>query len=472
MWPWKKKQITNVIEYTPQMQQADGYFGALLNSITTIRKTLGGGSYGFSPDGKRNYNQLYGYGESLAYFDYLGMYLRGGIAQTVVAKLPKACWRDNPEIKVGETQILEDELLLLRNKGMFRALERADILNRIGNFSVLLVGIPDGEDLDKPIGTAGVNAFDKIYFNPYSYDGIEILALDNDPASDRFGLPLMYQVQTTKRINGQSKDISVKSFVVHFSRIVHMAEGALESDIEGTSALQAPWNALTDKDKVRGGSGEAYFRNSRQKLALETDKDATVDMDTEAMTALKKNVEGFQNGWEDTLRLDKMKANMLQPGLTSPRDTFDICVEEVAGTTGIPVRFLTTKAGGTVTGSEDKAAWNSLVADRSDQECSPWLLNVLGIFAEAGMLELPDNTSIVWPVQASLNEKEATESISNKAKAFKDVADGLSTIGADEVVAESVFEAVGLEGIEIDKLDLGNDEDDDVPPIDPKDEEE
>ena len=47
-----------------------------------------------------------------------------------------------------------------------------------------------------------------------------------------------------------------------------MNEGALDSNVEGESALQGPWNALIDKDKVRGGSGEAYFRNSRQKLAL------------------------------------------------------------------------------------------------------------------------------------------------------------------------------------------------------------
>lgn len=446
---WFKRKDKDVINYTHEMKQADSYLGILFNTISTIRKTLGGGSYGFSPDGKRNYNQLYGYGDVLTYADYLGMFRRGGIASSVVSKIPKACWRENPTLKVGDDEVLKEELAKLRNKGLFRALERADILNRIGNFSVLVIGVPDGEGLDKPVSIAGKNAFDKVYFNPYSYEGIEIVEIDNDPASDRFGLPTKYQVQVIPPSNKETKDLTTRDYIVHHSRIVHLAEGSLESSIDGTSSLEAPWNALIDKDKVRGGSGEAFFRNSRQKLALETEKDATVDTGTEAMKALKDNVEGFHNGWEDVLRLDKMKANMLQPSLVSPRDTFDICVEEISGATGIPVRFLTTKAGGNVTGSEDKASWNALVLDRSDQECTPWLLRVLSIFDDAGMLDLPEDIKVVWPVQAALSDIENSEATKNRAQAFKATTEGLSAVGADEVVAESAFKAVGLEGIEI-----------------------
>jgi hypothetical protein len=58
-----------------------------------------------------------------------------------------------------------------------------------------------------------------------------------------------------------------------------------------------------------------------------------------------------------------------------------------------------------------------------------------------------------------LSEKEAAEAMKNKADAFKAATDGLSTIGGDEVVAESVFKAIGLD-IDIDEIDLSDNDND------------
>jgi len=457
MWPFKNN---NVQVYTKQMKEADSYLGTVLNAITrTISRRSGsGGLFGVSPDGKRNFNVLFGYGEFLSYADYLGMYKRGGIANVVVGKVAKSCWRDMPKIKVNDKAILEEQLLKLKKAKFFKAFERADILNRIGNFSVMLIGIPDGLDLNLPVGSAKKDSFSSMYFNVYSYDGIEIAKTDTDPASPRFGLPVLYQLQSIDIDGSRRKQVQIVSHIVHYTRIVHLAEGALDSTIEGTSALEAPWNALTDKEKTRGSSAEAYFRNSRQKLALEVSEGKKASTDPDVKAKLKENVENFQNGWEDVLRLDNMKANMLNPSMASPRDPFDICVEEVAGTTGIPVRILTTKAGGTVTGSEDKATWNALVKDRQDQECTTYLLDALAIMDEAGILDLPEESEVVWPVQSSLSETEASESAKNKAAAFKDTVEGLRAAGGD-IDSESAFEAVGLEGIEADDFDPGNNDD-------------
>lgn len=456
-FPWTKKK-DNTLVITNEMQQADSYLGTILNTVKNLsRRLTSGNMFGISPNGKRNYNEIFGYGDFLVYEDYYGMYKRGGIAGVVVGKVAKSCWRDMPEIKVGDTVILEEQLLKLKNKKFFKALERADILNRIGNFSIMLIGLPDGVDLHLPVGSAKKDSFDSMYFNVYGYNGIEITQTDSDPASPRFGLPVLYQLQVINIDNAQRKETPITSLVVHYSRVIHMAEGALDSSIEGMSSLEQPWNALTDKEKTRGSSAEAYYRNARQKLALEIADGSKPMTDPVAKAALKENVEQFQNGHEDVLRLHNMKANMLQPSMASPRDTFDICVEEISGTSGIPVRILTGKGGGTLTGSEDKATWNALVQDRQDQECTVYLLDALAVMAEAGIIDLPEGVKVVWPVQSSLSEKEASESSKNKGEAFKAVADGLSTIGGDEVVAASVFKAVGLEDIDIDDINLTDD---------------
>jgi len=460
MFPFKKKEApVNALNYTQENQLADNYLGQVLNAVSKVFSRGTSGGFGISASGKRDYNALFGYGTCLDYCDYKQMYERGGIANTVVGKVAKSCWRDLPEIKVSDKAVLADQIKMLKKAMFFKAFERADIANRIGKFSVLFVGMPDGLDPSLPIGVARKDNFAGMYFNIYEEDGIEVAQWDNDPASSRYNLPEIYTLQAM--VNGNSKlHGNALAIRVHHSRVVHLAEGALSNSLEGCSALEAPWNALIDKEKTRGSSGESYYRNSRQKLALEAKEGSKVEATKEARDALKENVENFQNGLEDVLRLNNMNANMLQPSMASPRDPFDVSVEEVAGTTGIPVRILTTKAGGSVTGSEDKATWNALVKDRQDQECTPYLLDALQIMAEAGILDMPDNAEVIWPVQSSLSEKEASESTKNKADAFKSATEGLSTLGGDEVLAESVFKEIGLDGIEIDELDLSQDDED------------
>lgn len=453
-WPKKKD---NVMVITNDMKKADSYLGAVLNTVKNLSRRMSGGNlFGISPDGKRDYNKLFGYGENLNYYDYKGMYERGGYAGTIVDLFPKLCWRDMPEFKVNEKSVMEDEIKQLKRYGLFDGLERADRANRIGRYSVLFIGVPDGLAPNLPVGEAKNGNFKGLYFNIYEQNGIEILSKNDDPSSDRFGLPELYQLQV---IPEEDDDLNVgySSMVVHHSRVVHLAEGALASKLQGSSSLKKPWNALTDKEKVRGSSGESYYRNSRQKLALETNEGAKVSTDPEVKKALKENVEQFQNGFEDTLRLSNMKANMLQPSMIDPRGAFDVATEDAAGASRIPVRFLTTKAGGTVTGSEDKAALNAVVKDRQDQECTGWLFSSLEILDEAGILNLPEFMEIEWKPQPSLTELDASVVTKNKADAFNSVTTGLSTIGGDDVAVESVFNEVGLNGIDTDEINFSDD---------------
>lgn len=453
----------NIVEIKPEHTKAGKVVNALQFTIRRMQNLLG---FGVSPDGKRDYNQIFGYGADLGYTDYFGMYKRNAIGSTVVAKVAKGCWNETPKIMVGDTQILEDELDQLDKMGFFRALERADILNRIGPFSVLLIGMPDDMDLDQPINKA--SDIQGLYFNPYNFDGIEITKWDNDPTSQRFQLPELYQLQTTDH-GDKIKDVRIKAITVHYSRVIHLAEGALDSDIEGSSALEPVWNSLINILKVTGGSGEAYFKNSRQQRALEADKEARLEKGSDAVTALDENLEAFDNGWGNTLRLQNMKVTHLPIHMISPRDSFDVSVEEVSGQTGIPIRILTGKGGGQTTGKEDRASWNSIIADRRSTECDDYLMQGLKIMAEAGLFELPDNAIVEWPPQASLNESEKSEVNERDAKTLNTLVDMMAKPVGDELKSKSVFAAFGFDEIEadfteIDDLDASESGDDIIDP--------
>lgn len=445
---------SNVVE----ISKNDTMIGKVINSLqSTIRRMSNNIGFGISPDGKRNYNQIFGYGDTLGYSDYFGMYARNALANAVVSKVARACWNEIPTIKSGDKEILVDELAQLKKMGFFKALERADILNRIGSFSVLLIGMPDGMGLGQPVGSA--TDIQGMYFNPYNFDGIEITKWDLDPTSKRFGLPILYQLQTTS-FGEKQKDIKVDTVIVHFSRVIHLAEGALDSSIEGSSSLRPVWNSLIDNLKVTGGSGEAYFRNARQQRALEASKDARLEKGSTELDTLKDNLEAFTNGWDDTLRLQNMTVKHLPVQMISPRESFDINAESVSGQTGIPIRILTGKGGGQTTGSEDRASWNAIISDRRTTECDDYLIQGLSIMAEAGMFDLPDDALIEWSPQATLSEKESAEVTQMKADAFKLVVEALSMPVGDEADASEVLDAIGFEGIEIDNSDIPSEGDD------------
>jgi uncharacterized protein len=436
-----------------KLTKEDTAIGKFINSFqSTLRRMSDTLGFGISPDGKRNYNTIFGYGETLEYSDYYGMYRRSALGHAIVSRVAHACWNEQPIIKQGEdNEILEDEINQLDKIGFFRAMERADVLNRIGNFSVLLIGVPDGMDLDKPLGTA--NDLSGLYFNPYNYDGIEVLEWDNNPESKRWGKPEKYQLQTTS-FGEKNKDVKRNTVVVHWSRVVHMAEGALDSSVEGASALEPVWNKLIDLMKITGGAGEAYFRNARLQRSLETTGDAAIDSSSAAMSALKENVDNFDNAWDSTLRLQNMTAKNMQVQMISPRDSFDSVVEEISGNTSIPIRILTGKGGGQLAGSEDRASWNGFIADRRESECNTYLMQALEIMASAGLIELPEDAVIEWPAQASLNEKEQSEVNKTKAETLNIITDVMAKPVGDEMDKDAVKQAVGLEDIEIDEAAL------------------
>lgn len=426
----------------------------LINSVvSTIRRKLNNVLYGVSPDGKRDYNTVYGYEKNLCFSNYKSMYERGGIANTVVAKVAKACWRDIPTLTVGDDNntIAGDEIVKLKNTGLFNAFERADILNRIGQYSVLFIGVQDENEFRDPICNGG--EIEDLYFNIYNEDGIEIVEWDTDPVSERYGLPIRYQLQIVD-LDTQSKlSPPVKPVIVHYTRVVHLAEGSLENPIVGSSALQPVWDALIDKNKVRGGAAEAFFRNALQKFGLIADKEASFDNSTEGKAALEDEVEAFSNNMKSFMRLKNMDLQPIQPAIASPREAFDVAVEEISGQTGIPIRILTGKGGGQLAGNEDKSSWNALINDRQNQQCSKWLMRAFEILVESNVISpLPENVVINWPVQKSLNEIEEAEVSDKQANALEKIA--RATMTNPDIVLTSALDEVGLNDIEVDESEL------------------
>lgn len=442
-------------------------------AVSTLTQRISSSLFGVSKDGKRDINDIYGYKTTLSFKDFYDMWDRGGLASRIINVLPRSCWRDGIRVISDGNSILEDEIKILNRKGkMIQKLERADVLNRIGKFSILYVGVPDGLPADKPLSKAPANRLKEVYFSVYAEDGVTIVEYERDPTSPRYGLPLMYSLRAMTR-SESDETIITKPITVHHSRVVHLAEGTLDNEIEGHPALRPIFNALEDLIKTSGGSSEAYFRNARNRFAIKTDPKYNANITAEVKEQMEAEAQAFQNEWRDFIRAGGFDIQQLSIPFNSPRDTFDVNMAVISGTTGIPVRILTGEGAGQLAGNEDKESYNQLVQDRKELYCSDWVFQVLEILETAGMINpLPADTEVEWPTPEVVSSKDKSANAQAKSAALSQLASALSSPALDGVVSvedalKLVFGDDEISEIEIDESGDDGIEEDEILDIEP-----
>lgn len=425
-----------------------GVLARVVNATTTrLFTTLS--TFGLSHNGGRDLLKVFGYPtESERSFDYFwNLYRFGGYSARIVAGVPRSCWRDGARFLPdtdSEEELISDELATLRGLGLFRALERADILNRIGAYSVLYVGVPDGKDPREPIEGGGGGRLDDVYFSPYSQPAATVVQYDTDVRSPRYGLPELYTLNPNG-VHAAHSGTTVadvrQSITAHWSRVVHLAEGALDNALTGTPYLDPIVHRILDLDKAAGGAAEAYYRNAAQKFTMDIDKEAS--MSAAEMAALDEASKAWLNDWKTFIGARGAKFRTHPVDMISPRDTVDVALDELSAYTGIPRRILTGEGGGQLKGTEDKASYNQLINDRQDQECTGWFLGALAPIAAAGLLQLPERYVVDWPVPEAMDEETQSKVELNEARAAQARAQAVATYGAapgaEAVVPPDVF---------------------------------
>jgi hypothetical protein len=425
---------------------------------------------GTSHDGKRDIYDIYGYPRDLGgEAGFLCMFqqsARQGIANRITHGMAGSCWRDGFEVRADpedeESAQLDDALQVLNRAGLTQRLERADVLNRIGRFSVLLVGVPDGLELREPVGTVrgGPEQLKTVYFQPYAYDCVEVIQWETDNKNPRYGMPVLYTLSKATRRGNEKDNAPITTLTVHYSRIVHLAENALDSDLEGAGALEPIYNRIVDIDKATGGASEAYFRNARRIITTEIDKEFAAGLlsDPAQKASFDESVQKFTNEWQDHITAAGAKVGQLQSTHYSPLDTVKVALWEISGYTGIPIRILTGEGAGQLAGSEDQLAYNHIVADRQRLVCAGWAYAVLEVLQAAGLLKLDPQWSVVFPPQQASTEMQQAEVDARRATTLRDTLTACSSAAGGGVDVASALRAVGLSDVEVD---------DDLLPVEP-----
>lgn len=381
----------------------------LERTLLAQKLSLDGQTHG----GSRDLYSIFGYKTSLVASDFSFKFRRSDIAGRIATAYPAATWSNPPEILDDvdgqDATPFEDAVRVLFDRlKIWHYLSRADVLSQIGRFSVLVIGLSDSGEIDKPR-----NAGSKVaYLMPYGEVNCKVYSFVNDPKDKRFGKPEKYQINIADLGSALNQSSSANApnggstHEIHHTRVLHFAEGLLDNDVYGRSILESIYNKLDDLEKVVGGGAEVYWLNSRGGLNLNVDKDAKLG-DPEKV---KKDADDYINQLSRVLRTQGIDVKPIKFDTVSPKDHFEAIISLISGATGIPRRILLGSESGQLASTQDDDNWYSRVDERRKAHSEPMMLRpLIDLFIETGDLPKPKDGkyTVKWPdlVSTSLEKK-------------------------------------------------------------------
>lgn len=372
--------------------------------------------------GKRDLYNVFGYTTALTFDMYYKKYKRQDIAKRIVNAPASATWRNPPVLKASK-QFQADWDELVQRLKLWGEIERVDRLAGLGNYAILFLGINDSKKADQPVVKDYANEL--LFVKPYSQASVDIIELDSDIHSPRYGLPVKYKIKSEAYdlSNNGIATVTKPAFkgtetIVHWTRVVHVAEDCLESTFLGTPRLESVYNLLDDLLKVSGGTSETYWLASNRGMQIDVDKEA--ELTEEDADALSAEVEEYQHELRRVLRTRGVKVNPLGGQTPDPKNTFDMIISLISGSTGIPKRVLTGSEAGQLASDQDRANWADRIKERRTTFAEPSvLLPLLTQLIAAGIVPDIKLTKIdyEWPPNFQLTPLEEAQSMAQKGRA-------------------------------------------------------
>jgi len=402
---------------------------SVLTQRALLSAQLGTQSYG----GDRDIYEALGYKKDITFDDYYNRYSRQDIAKAVIDRPIKATWRG--DIKViestdDEQTSLEKEFDELQKKLKLKTrFIQLDKLTGLHKYGVMLLGFSDvqvNEEFANPVeGKVTLE-----YVKSFSDNTATIQKYDNDPKSERYGLPELYQLGLVDASGSSS------SILVHYSRILHVCDDTLESDIEGTPRLQAIFNRLMDLQKIVGGDAEMFWRGARPGYAGSLKEG--YQMTTETLEGLQSQIDEFEHNLRRILINEGIDLKALAQQIADPSNHFDIQITLISAVTGIPKRILTGSERGELASSQDQNEWLNYVKGRREEFAEPEIIRAfVDKCIEYKVLPEPkEDYTIEWEDLFSMGDKDKAELGKIKASALREYA---SNPAAEMILPQEAF---------------------------------
>lgn len=371
-------------------------------------------------DDKRKYAwQEYGWKTDLDFNDFYNLYDRQGVAYGVVNLLNDKCFETNPWVIEGdefdekrpETPWEKEFRLLAKKTKLWHAFKTADQYRLVGRFAGLILRIADGKAFDQPV-TGGTAVIREIIC---AWEG-QLVPDDTitDEMSEFYGQPKFWNYKEGEVKSGKDSP-PPRNLKIHPDRIIILGDWRA-----GRSFLKAAYNAFTNLEKVEGGSGESYLKNAGRQMHVNYDKDVNLaqiardyklDGVAELQELFNKEARDLNNGGDRLMITQGATATPLVSAVADPSPHYDISIQTVAASTGLPAKVIVGMQTGERASVEDLKQFNKRGQGRREgslamdgEQIVEHLVRIKAI-APAPKLE----TTFMWDdlTEATLSEKLA-----------------------------------------------------------------
>lgn len=380
--------------------------------------------------GDRDLNKALGYPQELKLEDYVVMYKREAIGNAVINRPIKATWKG--DVTLLEATEAQDTLFekawvtlwdSLKLKNRFLRLDR---LVGLGKFALLLIGTSDIKDKEAWKTPVNGKTLTITFIRPISEAAASVKEYETDPTDKRFGLPKLYEI--TLKDN--------QPLIVHHTRVLHVFDDALDSDVFGTPRLEAVFNRLQDLQKLVGGSAEMYWRGARPGFALETLPEYTMGAQEEE--ELMKQIDEYEHNLRRILTLQGAKLNSLNQQVSDPTQHVDVQLQMISAQTNIPKRILTGSERGELASSQDSDNWATFIQSRREEFAEVAIIRPFVDFCIThGILPKPAKEySVQWENLFMVSDKDFAAVGEVRSRALKNYADSPL---AQQIVGDKAF---------------------------------
>ena len=325
---------------------------------------------------------------------------------------------------------------------VYHYLRRADIISGIGQFGGLFLGMDDGKSPDKEVPDGNHTL---LYMRPFAQDSLTIKEWERDTSNPRYGLPKTYTLNVidlnTSPVSGTASSKG-KAITIHWSRMIHIAEGLKDNDVYGMPRLKRVLNRLEDMDRVVGGSSEMFWRGAFPGYNFKLDPEA--DPETQDVDDAKEQIENYVHKFQRYLRLQGIDVQTIDQQLSSPKDNFEVLISVISAVTRIPKRkFLGSERGELASGQDDEN-WNDYIHDRRANYIEPFVLRVfIDRMIKYGVLPKPElGYDVKWKDLNTLSDKDRAEVSRTKTEALVKYT---AAVGSDLIVPPGIFRRRFLE---------------------------
>ncbi len=367
----------------------------------------------------------YGWPDQVEFAQMYRAYERSGAGHGAVHRLLDGCWQQLPRIKQveadKETPWESKVSQLMRSVRAWAKLKDFDRRNMVGRYAGLIYRMADGKALDQPLDRA-TKLVDII---PVYESQLKVTRWHSDQADvENFGKPAMFQYCRRDLSASQTQGKPDEWADVHPSRVQILAEGSVGDMFDGVPLLRAGFNQLVDIEKISGGSGESFLKNSARTIVFEYEPNASVQAISQADGSTKTVREAHEDqtrslnrNQDSSIVLQGGKATTLQTQVSNPGPSFEVAANLFAASVRLPFTILFGQQTGRLASNEDKADAIARYKGRQDNELTPMIEEFVRRMQACGVIEAGD-FEVEWPDIAAPSDTQKLDNLNKMTDAM------------------------------------------------------